>query len=102
MEKSVLMGGRYARKLRRIWGGYRRKNPDATEGESRSFLERMKRELGDRYITYQAIGLALQKLAPIDRVDENEKIRSFWRLIFNSLKRRTECHSRNLDKRGAT
>ena len=43
-----------------------------------SFLERMKRELGDRYITYQAIGLALQKLAPIDRVDE--KIRFFWNI----------------------
>ena len=73
------MGGKYARELRRIWRGYRRENPDATEGEFRSFLERMKSELGDRYITYQAIGLALEKLAPIDRVDEDEKIRFFWK-----------------------
>ena len=74
------MGGRYARELRRIWRGYRRKSRDATEEEFTSFLERMEQELGDRYITYQAIGLALQKLAPIDRVDEDEKMKFFWKI----------------------
>lgn len=74
------MGGRYTRELRRIWRGYRTKDRDAIEKEFKAFLEKTKRELGDKYITYQALGLALNKLAPIKREDQDERIKFFWKI----------------------
>ena len=74
------MSGRYARELKRIWGGYRITSFSTTEREFKSFLEKTKGELRDKYLTYQAIGLALHKLAPIDKENQNEKIRFFWKI----------------------
>lgn len=74
------MGGRYARELRRVWRGYLRKDRDATEKEFKAFLEKTKAELGDKYITYQDVGLALHELAPIDKEDQDERIKFFWKI----------------------
>lgn len=74
------MGGRYARELRRVWRSYLTKDRDATEKELKAFLEKTQAELGDIYITYQDIGLALNKLAPIDKEDQDERVKFFWKI----------------------
>jgi len=43
-------------------------------------LEKTKAELGDIYIAYQDVGLALNKLAPIDKEDQDERVKFFWKI----------------------